>query len=103
MIRYIRGMGTRSGATLSYLALAVLCVAGLNGYKREISRHYASDKLQDLSRVRSGADAAIGHPQLAGLFQSSFYFYFEEQFLPGIQKNLDENLTYGFAFIDKYS
>ncbi len=65
-------------ATLG-LILSVLVAVGLGFYKEKLLDQFAQ---QSFEVVKSR------HPKIVSLFQSSFYFYFEEQFLPGMKQSM---------------
>lgn len=79
----IRKHGLKSA--IGWMALALFLALGLSLYKGQL--------LDELSRQKS-AELRTKHPAISNLFQASFYFFYEDQFLPGIRETLErtENL-----------
>ncbi|HTL13038.1 MAG TPA: HAMP domain-containing protein, partial [Bdellovibrionota bacterium] len=61
--------------------LAIVFVSALAVHKQRTLESVAQDKLALL---------ADRHSTFRNLFQASFYFYFKDQFLPGVQKHMSE-------------
>lgn len=64
---------------IAWVLLALAYVIGLTYYKGAM--------LQDLAQ-RGSELLKIRHPKVLGLFQASFYFFYEDQFVPGIKQAL---------------
>lgn len=50
--------------------------------------YFVQNRIQGLSQ-EALSELSIRHAKIVSLFQSSFYFFYEEQFLPGIKEHLE--------------
>lgn len=82
-VRSAKHMKARSGLTIrsaiAWLLLASLYAVGLSSYKSALIGELARDGTV-LVKAR--------HPKILNLFQASFYFFYEDQFVPGVQQAL---------------
>ena len=70
-LRYLTGL----------LSLALVYVLAVALYKNHELQRFSDQELQVLSTRNTS---------FRNLFQANFYFYFNEQFVPGIKQQLDE-------------
>lgn len=74
--------GRRSAlrSAIAWIALILAYVGALSFYKESLLNRFAE---QGLAKVQTR------HSKILSLFQSSFFFFYEDQFLPGIRSSLD--------------
>ncbi len=76
-----RAQGTSLRVAIGWVCTALLLVLALSFYKQAELNRFSQDSIET---VRTKHDVVLKR------FQASFYFYYEDQFLPGIRKILTE-------------
>jgi class 3 adenylate cyclase len=74
--------GRKLRSAIVWTLVAAALAGGLSFYKRY--------ELRELAK-RSNASIQSRHQSVVDLFQSSFFFFYEDQFVPGIKKSLSDN------------
>jgi class 3 adenylate cyclase/HEAT repeat protein len=69
-------------AAILWIAIAVAYVVGLSFYKSSLLQDFAAQSVQAVP---------ARHAEVTRLFQASFYFFYDEQFLPGIRRVIESD------------
>jgi class 3 adenylate cyclase len=69
---------------IAWVAIGVACVGAATAYKSTLMRRAESAALERLPAQQA---------KVSGLFQASYYFFYDDQFLPGIQEVLREGVS----------